>query len=80
MSKKVYNNKLRPRKHLKGTIIYGRVGKYDLSEGFGWDDFTEEMLIEYATVMSDKSVKEHLIGEIPKPANKLKTVAPSTDK
>ena len=80
MAKQKYDSTLRPRKHLKGCNIHGRVGKYDLSEGFLWDDFTEEMLIEYATVMSPGTVKADLIGDLPAAINKLKKAAPTTDK
>ena len=81
MGKKEYNTKLRPRKKFLNLMYHGHIGKFDYTEGgILWKDMPDEVLIEYTNVMSEGSVKEHLIGEIPKPANKLKTVAPSTDK
>jgi hypothetical protein len=75
-----YSNKLRPRKHLKGTILTGIVGKFDFSEGICWDDMTAEMLVEYATKMKPEHVKRDLIGEIPKPKVAKVSEAPKTAK
>jgi len=74
-----YNNKLRPKKYLKGTKFYGKFGKFDCTEGMGWDDFTEEMLVEFATVCNKKTVDTHLIGELPKVKAKKLSAKPSTD-
>lgn len=76
-----YNKKLRPKKHLKGCLFYGKFGKFDLSEGLCWDDFTNEMLEEFATVCNAKTVNSHLIGELPKAKTSTKKLSkkPSTD-
>jgi len=76
-----YNKKLRPKKFLKGCTFFGKFGKFNLSEGLLWDDFTDEMLVAFAETHNSETVDKHLIGELPKAkvSNKKMSVKPSTD-
>ena len=80
---KSYNNKLRPRKAILECMFLGKIGKFDYTdEGVLWKDMPDEVLEEYAKVMSKKSVDEHLIGELQKETAEPKKVteAPKSDK
>jgi len=76
-----YNKKLRPKKFLKGCVYFGKFGKYNLSEGLKWDDFTDEMLVAFVEAHNSETVEKHLIGELPKAKTSTKKLSakPSTD-
>jgi hypothetical protein len=81
MAKPVYNNKLRPRKHLLEAEFHGTFGKFDFTDGpILWKNMTDEMLIEYATKCHPTTVKNDLIGELPKPKAAKVSEAPKIEK